>query len=113
MYMSSPVRSGDALFALSQRHGGQYVCIDLATGRTLWAGPVREGDQGGIVRVAGDLLLLTTEGTLTVVRADQRRRIVVRRYEIADSPTWALPVPTPAGLLIRDEEHLTLWAAKQ
>jgi hypothetical protein len=32
-----------------------------------------------------------------------------RRYTVADTPTWAHPVPTPAGVLVKDESRLALW----
>ena len=32
----------------------------------------------------------------------------VVRHEVAPSPTWAHPVPTRQGLLIKDHDHLAL-----
>ena len=32
-----------------------------------------------------------------------------RRYRVADTETWAHPVPTREGILIKDLDSLALW----
>jgi hypothetical protein len=32
-----------------------------------------------------------------------------RRYDVADTPTWAHPVPTSQGVLVKDDSSLALW----
>ena len=34
---------------------------------------------------------------------------VVRKYTLAESPIWAHPAFTPAGLLVKDAETLSFW----
>jgi hypothetical protein len=52
---------------------------------------------------------LTTEAELLVVKADAGSFSPVRRYTVADSPTWAQPIPTPSGVVVKDESKLALW----
>jgi hypothetical protein len=35
----------------------------------------------------------------------------IRRYEVAESPTWAHPVVLPDGFLIKDLKTLARWSA--
>ncbi len=111
-YMSTPVVAGGRLFGLRDRNKGQFVCLDVATGRLLWETRGREGDNAAIVDVGPALLWLTSGAELVVSEkaADAFRQI--RRYTVAASPTWAHPVPTAAGILIKDERFLTLWRAQ-
>ncbi len=61
--------------------------------------------------VAGEwLLTLTDRAELSVLTMDDSGLETVATYSIADSPTWAHPVPTSVGILIKDEETLTLWS---
>ena len=34
----------------------------------------------------------------------------VRKYTVADSPTWAHPLILPAGIVIKDATTLALWS---
>jgi outer membrane protein assembly factor BamB len=109
MYMSSPVLHRGHVFGLSHRNRGQFFCVDLATGKTVWTTRGREGENAALI-LAGDLLMATTtEGELVVARADPKGFTPLRRYTIAESPVWAHPVPAGAGVLIKDAETLAYW----
>jgi outer membrane protein assembly factor BamB len=109
MYMSSPVLDGDTLFGFSHKQKGQLFALDTRSGKVLWTGPGRQGDNAALVDVGSALLVLTTGSELTVVRKDAPGFTAVRTYDVADSPTWAHPAPTAGGLLVRDAENLALW----
>ena len=63
MYMSTPVVVENTLFGLSHRNRGQFFAIDLATGRTLWTTPGREGENASIIAAGQTLLLSTTKAS--------------------------------------------------
>ena len=54
LYMADAVVVGDKLFALSHRNRGQYMLLDLKTGKTLWTGDAASGRERGD-RERGDL----------------------------------------------------------
>jgi outer membrane protein assembly factor BamB len=115
MYMSSPVALGDTLFGFTHRQRGQLFSLDAATGKMLWTGPPRLGENAAIVALGQSLLVLVDTGELMVVAGSGKGYQVERRYTVADSPTWAHPVPVASrsagvdGVLIKDERRVALW----
>jgi outer membrane protein assembly factor BamB len=109
MYMSSPVLSGDLLFGFSHKNKGQFFCLDAATGATKWIGEPRQGDNAAIVATGRTLLLLKDDGELIVARASAKGFEAVRRYTVAESPTWAHPLVFDRGIAIKDLDSLALW----
>ena len=109
MYMSSPVVIGDLLFGLSMRKRGQLVCLNPATGATLWTSEGRLADSAAIVSAGSVLLLLTTDADLIVFRRSDKAFEQIRKYSVASSPTWAHPVIVGHGILIKDATTLALW----
>jgi outer membrane protein assembly factor BamB len=110
MYMSSPVESGGHLFGFSHRSRGQFFCIDVGTGKTMWTTKGREAENAAMLTAGGLVLAMTTEGELVVARHNPKQFEVVKRYTIADSPVWAHPVLVGRGILVRDAETLAYWA---
>jgi outer membrane protein assembly factor BamB len=108
-YMNTPVRVGGALYGLSHRNKGEFVALDAASGKLLWKSPPRQGDNAAIIAAGETLLLLATDGQLTVARAAPRAFEVVKRYTVASAPTWAHPALIPGGLVVKDVSHLILW----
>jgi outer membrane protein assembly factor BamB len=108
MYMSSPVVRGNLLFGLSHRNKGQFFCLDGDTGRTLWTGDPRQGDNAAIV-VADDLIVsLTNDANLIVMSATDKTGAPMKKYRVSESPTWAHPVVAAQGVLIKDEDTLVM-----
>lgn len=112
-YMSSPVLLGGRLWGMAHQKAGQLVALDPETGSVLWTGEGRLGDNAALVAADGHLLVLTDGADLLVLAPgkDGAPREVAR-HEVAPTPTWAHPVPTRAGLLIKDEDHLALLAPR-
>jgi outer membrane protein assembly factor BamB len=108
MYMSSPVLDGKKLFGFSHKKKGEFFCLDAETGRTLWRSEGRQGDNAALVAVGRDLLLLKDDAELVVIRMDADRFAPVATYAVAQSPTWAHPVPTAKGVLVKDLDSLAL-----
>ena len=57
----------------------------------------------------GYTLIQTTEGELIVARDTPPGTVFVKRYDIAESSTWAHPALVGNQLFVRDANSLTLW----
>jgi outer membrane protein assembly factor BamB len=112
MYMSSPVLVNGRVLGLSHKKKGQYFALDPLTGKVQWTSEAAQGENAAFVVVEEGLLVLQGDGTLLVLPQDAASFAPLRRYRVAESATYAHPVPTAAGLLIKDESGLALWAAR-
>jgi outer membrane protein assembly factor BamB len=110
MYMSSPVLRGNYLFGLSQRNKGQFFCLDASTGRTLWTGDPRQGENAAMVIASGFVFSLTNDAKLIVTDAADKAAAPIKEYSVADSQTWAHPVIVVGSILIKDENSLALFS---
>jgi outer membrane protein assembly factor BamB len=109
MYMSTAVLAGDTLVGLGQKNRGQFFAVDVKTGKTLWTTRGRETENAALIRVPGHTLIQTTEGELLVVRDSSAAIDIVKRYDVAESSTWAHPALVGNQLFVRDAKSLTLW----
>ncbi len=110
MYMNSPVLSGDMVFGFSQHSKGQLFCLDARTGENHWLGEPRQGDNAATLIGANSLLTLKDDGELIVAKPSGKAFELIRRYKVADSATWAHPLPIPGGLVIKDVSTLAFWS---
>ncbi len=107
LYLNSPVLQGSSLFAFSVRNKGQFVSIDADTGKTLWQGPGRTGENAAILNLGGKvLLMLTNDAKLIVLPATAKEFAPIAQYSVAESPTWAHPLVIGNRILIKDETSL-------
>jgi len=102
MYMSTPVLAGGVLYGLSSRKRGQFVAVDAATGTLKWATEGRATNHASILLTPTHVLILTTGGDLVLVKPNAAKYEEERRYTIAESETWAVPVVLAEGLIVRD-----------
>jgi outer membrane protein assembly factor BamB len=102
MYMSTPVLADGVLYGLSARNKGQIVAIDAATGAVKWKTEGRAADQAAILLTPAHVLVQTTAGELLLVERSPAAYKEVRRYTLAESATWAVPVILSDALLVRD-----------
>jgi hypothetical protein len=110
MYMNSPVLSGDLLFGFSHKNKGQFFCIDARTGATKWLGDPRQGDNAAMLIAGERLFLLKDDAELIIARANEKAFEPIRRYPVADSPTWAHPLLLEKGIVVKDAESLAFWS---
>ena len=110
MYMSSPVLSGNLLFGFSHKSKGQFFCLDANTGKTQWVSDPRQGDNAAIVQVGQRLLLLKDDAELIVAPVSAKGFEPLRRYKVADNPTWAHPLVLEKGIVIKDADSLAFWS---
>ncbi len=107
MYMNSPVLVGNTLFGLSALKKGQFFAIDADTGKTLWQGAGRMGENAAILNLGGQfLLMLLNDGNLVVLPASAKEYSPAARYTVASSPTWAHPVVLRDRILVKDQTSL-------
>ena len=102
MYMSTPVLANGILYGLSSRKRGQIVAVDAATGAMKWATEGRATNQASILLTPAHVLVLTTSGELVLLKPSATKYEEERRYTVADSETWAIPVVLAEGLIVRD-----------
>ncbi len=110
MYISNPVVIADTLFGLSHLASGQFFAIDAATGKTLWLGSPREAKNTAVVKAGDLLLLLNDDAELIVARSSPTEFEPLKRYTVADSPTWAQPAISGNRIFVKDVSSLTLWS---
>ncbi|HYE86809.1 MAG TPA: PQQ-binding-like beta-propeller repeat protein [Vicinamibacterales bacterium] len=110
MDMSTGVVVGDTLYGFSHRNSGQYFAVDANTGQTRWLSDPRQADNAAVVRAGNLWFALDTLGELKVVRANPQQFEILKRYDVADSATWAQPVLAGQKILIKDLSTIALWA---
>src|SRR6185503_5012220 len=108
MYMNSPVVKGDYLYGFSHKRKGQFFCLDARSGQTLWTTNGREGDNAAMVAAGQFLFSLTDTAELVVARTDPKQFEVLKKYSVADSPTWAHPIVVGKRILVKDLSNLAL-----
>ena len=109
MYMNSPLLSGDLLFGMSHKNKGQFFCLDAASGKTLWLGEPRQGENAAMVLASLTIFSLTNDADLIVTSAADKGAVVIKKYHVAEKPTWAHPVIVGNNILIKDETALAVW----
>jgi outer membrane protein assembly factor BamB len=112
LYMNTPVLAGSTLYGLSARKKGQFFAVDAATGKTLWQGPGRMGENASIVNLGGTLLALTNDAVLYVLPASANSFAPSAQYTVATSQTWAHPVVLGDRVLVKDETTLASLSLK-
>ncbi|MBL8227667.1 MAG: PQQ-like beta-propeller repeat protein [Bryobacterales bacterium] len=109
LYMSNAVRKGGLLFGVAMQNKGQPFCLDLSNGKTLWKGKPRQGDNASLLLSGDALVMLTTEGDLVIAKAAADAYAELHRHKVAQSATWAYPVPFGTGWVIKDFDSVSLW----
>jgi outer membrane protein assembly factor BamB len=107
MYMTSPVVADGHLYGIGR--GGVMHCVNVATGKTVWSGGNLPGDYWSIV-VAGDrLLVLDTDGQLTVIKADPSGYKVLGESKVSDGQAWSHLALVGSRIFVRDRERLACF----
>jgi len=113
LYLSTPVLQGNTLVGFSIAKKGQFFALDADTGKTLWQGPGRAGENAALLNVGGSAFLaLTNEAALIVLPVNAKEYAPSVQYTVASSPTWAHPVVIGNRILIKDETTLSSLRAQ-
>jgi outer membrane protein assembly factor BamB len=111
MYMNSPVLAAGVLWGLSHRNKGQFFGLDPKTGKTIWTGEGRQAENAAMIASGRNVFALTTNSELLMFTATATALKQERKYEVADTPTWAHPVILGNDVLVKDAKSLALWSA--
>jgi outer membrane protein assembly factor BamB len=105
VFISAPVVAGDRAYLL--RHRGEVVCLDPASGKTLWTGafPKTTAPYYASPVVANGILYAAREdGVVFAARVGEKFEI------LSENPMGeriiATPVPAANRLLLRGDKHL-------
>ena len=113
--MSTAVINGNSLFGMSHYGKGRIFCLDPTTGKVVWQGPGRAGENVAFLAIPGHMLALASHGQLQVVGTSREQYHVAAKYDLQDRWTWAPPVIVRDRLLVKGDTQLTCWSlqAKQ
>ena len=107
MRFSSPVQKGNLIFGFSNRNGGIFFCVDAESGKTLWTSDPKQGDNA-VIYIAGDLLFLLKDSAEWIIaRATGNGFEPLRRYQVADSATYASPLMLDKAIVVKDTTTLS------
>jgi outer membrane protein assembly factor BamB len=104
----TPVLKNGLIFGLAQN--GELFCQSAADGKTLWTQPGVGGrDFGSVVDAGPVLMALNAKGDLTVFEPSDKEFKKLASYKVAETDTYAYPVPSKNRIYVKDQEGLTLW----
>ena len=109
MSTSSPILDGGRLYVVNEKRRGQVMCLDRASGKTLWACDGSKGENVSLYDVGAFVLAFDAGGDLTVFEKVAAGLKETAKYEVADSAVWASPAISGQRLLVKGAETLTLW----
>jgi outer membrane protein assembly factor BamB len=101
---TSPVLHDGFIYGLDE---AILACIDASTGELKWKGG-RYG-YGQVMLASGQLIVLTEEGELALVRADPNSHQEIARFPAIEGKTWNHPAMSDGILLIRNAEEMAAF----
>ena len=107
--MSSGVVNRDPFYGFSHYDSGRLFYLDPKTGKVLWTGPPRTGQNIIFLTGPGMITALINNGELRILKASPKHYEVIASYRVTEDHTWAPPVLLPDAVLIKDHQHLTMW----
>src|SRR5262245_51677454 len=112
LHMTNGVVADGVFYGLSHLNAGQYFGLDLATGQVLWKSAPRQAENAAMVRAGNTIFALEDDGEMVVMKTSRTEMNVVKRYEVADSQTWAQPTISGSRMYVKDVSQLTLWTVE-
>jgi outer membrane protein assembly factor BamB len=106
MYMSAPVFGDGVIYGLGSKRKGHFVALDAATGAVKWTTEGREGDHASVLLSPAHVLFLTSTGDLVVANRNPDAFELVKKYDLANSETWAVPILLGREIVLREAAHL-------
>lgn len=105
---NSPVLNHNFIYGISDK--GNFFCLDARTGQTAWTDTVKRGNYGGMVDAGSAILALPNTSELVVLKPSSKQYEELAKMKVAETPTFASPVPSGKRLFIKDKDSVTLWA---
>jgi hypothetical protein len=84
-----------------RRQDVAIVCVEIASGKTVWSAPRL---KGSLIIANSKLLILTHDGTLIAAEATPKGFQELARYEGLGTRTWSPPVLHAGRLYLRDAD---------
>ncbi len=109
LHMANPVVSDGVMFGLSHLNSGQYFALDLDSGEALWESAPRQAENAALVRAGEIVFSLEDDAELVVFEAGRAGLEEIRRYEVAESETWAQPTVSGDRIYVKDVSRLYRW----
>jgi outer membrane protein assembly factor BamB len=104
---NSPVLNNNFIYGISDK--GNFFCLDARTGQTAWTDTVKRGNYGGMVDAGSAILALPNTSELVVLKPSSKQYEELAKIKVAETPTFASPVPSGKRLFIKDKDSVTLW----
>lgn len=105
-HWSTPVVVGKYLygmFSFKEYGSGPMKCVELETGKEMWAKP--GFGPGNLILVDGTLLALSDAGELVLVKADPKGYSELARTKAVDGKCWSTPVVSHGKILVRSTKE--------
>ncbi len=82
-----------------------FACIDLETGKRIWKKGRYGNGQALLLPDADQLLVLTENGDVVILRADSKNLDELARTKVLNNKTWNHPVLVGNRLYVRNGEE--------
>ncbi len=109
LHMANPVVRDGVMFGLSHLNSGQYFALDLDSGEALWESAPRQAENTALVGAGEVVFSLEDDAELVIFEASRAGLTEMRRYEVADSETWAQPAVSGDRIYVKDVSRLYRW----
>jgi outer membrane protein assembly factor BamB len=109
----------DGYVYCGHRHNqGFPICVELATGKTMWGGETRGPGSGSaaIVYADGHLVFRYQNGEVALIEAtpaEYRLKGSFRPVHVGEKACWAHPVVIGGKLYLRDQDHLMCYDLRE
>jgi len=99
--MNSAVLHRGHVYCISERAGGQLMCVDLDDGNTVWSEP-SFAQYGTLMIADGKLVILDEEGDLVIAEATPTGYLELARKTVLSDRCWVMPVLANGRIYVRN-----------
>ena len=89
--MNSAILYQGHVYCVSEKSGGQLMCVDLRDGHNVWT-ERRFAPYGTLMMAAGKLIILDEKGAIVIAAADPKGYHELARAKVLDGRCWVMPV---------------------
>jgi outer membrane protein assembly factor BamB len=105
-YLSSMVKADGYVYGMND--GGEFSCVRLADGKTLWTGG-NHGYYSSPILAGKRLFALNDRGLLAVLAADPAGYKALGESKLATSETWTMPAIVGSRIYVRSADALACF----
>lgn len=108
---------GNHVYGGDGQNRGLPTCLDLATGKVVWGGNIRNAGTGSAAVVAADgqLYFRYQNGVVLLIEAspEQYRETGTLTIPNVTQPSWSLPVVADGRLYLREQDTLYVYDVRK